>query len=184
MIACQHERDHGEQREAVVQNRGIDLPVAEIAEELRNIEQHNEDGKRRRRLFFLPPQHGPRAERKSGQQAEQAHEHLRNRATEAEHAARDQPQRTEQRKRQILPAGPVDGFIGRFLFQTDRSECKDEDHQDAERDQRNAAAAGQLRHAKKVTGDGGKDRGVDDADHAGFLLHISNTPKRASFHIV
>ena len=43
-----------------------------------------------------------------------------------------------------------------------------------------SAAAGQLRHAKKVTGDGGKDRGVDDADHAGFLLHISNTPKRAS----
>ena len=158
--------------------------MAEIAEELRNIEQHNEDGKRRRRLFFLPPQHGPRAERKSGQQAEQAHEHLRNRAPEAEHAARDQPQRTEQRKRQILPAGPVDGFIGGLLFQTDRSERKDEDHQDAERDQRDAAAAGQLRHAKKVTGDGGKDRGVDDADHAGFLLHISNTPKRASFHIV
>ena len=59
--------------------------------------------------------------------------------------------RAEQGKRQILPAGAVDLGIRGVLFQTHRGQREDEHHQNAEGDDRDAAAAGKLRRAEKVS---------------------------------
>ena len=176
VVAGQHERDHGEQREAVVADGGIDLPMAEVPEELGNIEQNGEDIEGRGRLLPLLPQHGCRAETEARQKPEQADEHPEHRAAEIQRAARDQTRRAEQGKRQILPAGAVDLGIRGVLFQTHRGQREDKQHQNAEGDDRDAAAAGKLRRAEKVSGNGGQDRGVQNADQAELSFHKQSSP--------
>ena len=95
---------------------------------------------------------------------------------EIQRAARDQTRRAEQGKRQILPAGAVDLGIRGVLFQTHRGQREDEHHQNAEGDDRDAAAAGKLRRAEKVSGNGGQDRGVQNADQAELSFHKQSSP--------
>ena len=117
-----------------------------------------------------------RAEAEARQKPEQADEHPEHRAAEIQRAARDQTRRAEQGKRQILPAGAVDLGIRGVLFQTHRGQREDEHHQNAEGDDRDAAAAGKLRRAEKVSGNGGQDRGVQNADQAELSFHKQSSP--------
>ena len=67
----------------------------------------------------------------------------------------DQSERAKQGKGQLLPGWAEHTGKRGFLVQRDRREQEDQHHQDAERRQRDGAAAGELCGPEKVAGDGG-----------------------------
>lgn len=142
VIACQHERDHCKQQKAVVEEGRIGFPVAKITEESGNIKQNGEDIICAGGLFSFPAEHRADRQRNTGENAKQTDEgqHHGGRA-EAQSAPRAQPKRTKQTESQILPGAGIDLGKDGGLFQTDRSQRENQNHQNTERDERHGTAA-------------------------------------------
>ena len=152
VVGRDHEADEREQAEAVVQNRRVVHPAAEVVKQLTYIVQNRRHIARGGRHAFFHPEYAAGQKRQRAEKPQKADDENRGSAAfQPHHAACAKADRAEGVADKIASHRAEHLVVPRLLFKRHRRQPEQKRHQHAERHKRNCASARAHRRVEEIS---------------------------------